>query len=581
MKTRMSEKFPILILFKVTDPRLQYPVFLFSSEIIPAYSDLIRSLKTLTMDTTTFSELLVDLAQIVDTMDIVVDPHAHIESLQDQHEQLVLLAQQFQKKIANLSDEQRQRHAIALEKLTTRVETLRLKLIKAIEDGPKTEAEGKMPMLTFGEFNESIDWNDNSNVDIASIESNLIDIAMDLELNPPTRSNEDAIVAQVESTIEQKIANEQANEKVLVQANETPNAEQTQMIISSPSTPVDQTPKPIETATIPTTVAQVENGCVIKLGIENVTQKPIMKSETTSSSALGESSLKKETKFPEAFSLDSLKGYNELSIELLSIPVLPEPATTNAIRKLREFITGFIKTCEHKRIGIAHFTPVLMASIISALSPTIYQAWESHMLAGAVTLDSIRSFLTNQEARLIDRKFVADKFLLARAIKESKELIRAPPKPEVKVEPIDMLNHASSVPNSSKSSGGAPLKLEFPAQKRGRVEFSGNESLKSRDSSASSRNGAKKGGEPKRNWECLRCKGPHALFKCKMFLQATLAQRWNYVNNKGICALCLTAYHSPLDCTHGECKNHPNEPGADTIHNSTLCIVSFNKKQTQ
>lgn len=69
----------------------------------------------------------------VDTMDIVVDPHAHVESLQDQNEQLVHLAQQFSAKIADSNDEQHQKHGGALEKFTVWVEALRLKLIKRIE----------------------------------------------------------------------------------------------------------------------------------------------------------------------------------------------------------------------------------------------------------------------------------------------------------------------------------------------------------------------------------------------------------------------------------------------------------------
>lgn len=191
------------------------------SEVEPAYSNLLVDLKKLTVETTSLSEMLVDLNTIVDTMDIVVDPQAHVESLQDQHEQLVRLAQQFREKIAHFDSEQRQRHSSALEKLTTRVESLRIKLIKAIENNPKPVAEGKSPVLKFGAFDDSIDWNDIANVDIVSLETTLIDIAMDLETNPPPQPEGEEIEKQMEEAISQAIANEQADAQTVSPSNES------------------------------------------------------------------------------------------------------------------------------------------------------------------------------------------------------------------------------------------------------------------------------------------------------------------------------------------------------------------------
>lgn len=542
------------------------------SEVEPAYSNLLVDLKKLTVETTSLSEMLVDLNTIVDTMDIVVDPQAHVESLQDQHEQLVRLAQQFREKIAHFDSEQRQRHSSALEKLTTRVESLRIKLIKAIENNPKPVAEGKSPVLKFGAFDDSIDWNDIANVDIVSLETTLIDIAMDLETNPPPQPEGEEIEKQMEEAISQAIANEQADAQTVSPSNES--VEQN-MVVQNPPPQLDQASSAVGTETISTMVAHVENGGVVKMSMENIEIPSGKGIDTQASGAQGGTTPK--PKAIATFSYNQLKSINELTSELALIPALPEPATSESIRKLREYITHFIKTCEQKQVAIEAFAGILVSNIVAAMCPTTYQAWESHMILGDVTLASIREFLTNQEALLIDRKFTSDKFLLARAIRESKELIREQPKAQRKVETMDTAPLQPCGPNTSQATGAIP-KIDYSSSKRGRSEVRGTGASKSRESSASMRNGKQRGNEQKR--ACLRCEGAHALFKCKFFMRATLNQRWNYVNSRGICPLCLQSFHSPLECTHGECKNHANDDEADTIHNSTLCEISMNKKQS-
>lgn len=525
-----------------------------ANKITAAYSDLLAALHVLKIDVNSFSEILNDLHQIVDRMDIVVDPRAHVESLQDQHEQLVQMAQQFSERIANLTDAQRRQHGSALAQLTIRVEALRLKLIKAIENGPA----------------------DNSQ-----------DVAMDFESKPLPQITGDDVTLVVEQSIDQAIAAEKESEQSQMQVDQEPvnsDAIETPVPVDGNQAPMqlENEQQKVEEPTKTNLVVHVENGEVIKLAAEKAVQPaaaPVKIEPTTKklSQPMVNNAIAKAMQASSSFSFDTLLQYNALSIELLAIPQVVEPTTPESIRKLREFITNFIKSCDEKRVGTVHFAPVLIATIISALSPTLYSAWQNQMMTGEATLTSVRTFLTNQEAKLLDKKYVASKFLFARAIKEAKELLRTPPKVEVKSEVVNFENPTPGGSNVKKERK-PPANFELPSHsmQRGRSETA-NGGAKSRESSTSSRSGAKKNDSKK--LKCFRCNGPHALFKCKLFLGATLQQRWNYVNARRICVLCLQSYHQPLECTHGECKNHANHPQDDSVHNSTLCAISEDRKQ--
>lgn len=525
-------------------------------------------MKKLKLGTNVFAGVLADLQQIVDTMDIVVDPQAHIDTLQEQHEQLVTLAEQFRTKIAKLNEQQRQKHRVALEILTVRVEALRFKLIEAIETASQNHAAGK---LKFGDFDQAIDWNDVVKVDF--LENQLIDIAMDFEVNASASNSDTDVVSKVERDIDQAIAAEHPENMNVdlepVNVDTTENVHEPNDVIQP--LPVAQTQANND---IPSASVEQEPNQVANNNEQSFAKAPAEKPTDTSNKVKMSHVIANAMRDNVAFSFDTLLHYNTLSIELMSIPELPEQATPQDIRKLREFITHFIQSCSERRVGTSYFAPVLISSVVAALNQPIFDIWSSQMMGQQTTLASIRNFLTQQEERLASKDYVNKKFQLARAIKAAKEMVkgRAPSNPNPLTVPVDQVAVMSKANKVATS-------FELPSShNRGRPEYGGAAHSRSRESSASSKN-ARKGGEQKKVPKCFRCAGNHPLFKCQIFLGASMTRRWNYVNENRICPLCLVDFHSPLDCGHGLCKNHADDPNADAVHNSTLCTISQSKKQ--
>ena len=67
---------------------------------------------------------------------------------------------------------------------------------------------------------------------------------------------------------------------------------------------------------------------------------------------------------------------------------------------------------------------------------------------------------------------------------------------------------------------------------------------------------------------CAFCKGSHFGYQCELFCQKPILDRWELVNQVGVCSCCLRFGHRPASCTFAGCSH------CNSMHNSLLHFAS-------
>lgn len=78
--------------------------------------------------------------------------------------------------------------------------------------------------------------------------------------------------------------------------------------------------------------------------------------------------------------------------------------------------------------------------------------------------------------------------------------------------------------------------------------------------------------------QCVLCEWIHLPFRCEVFKDLSLNQRWDFVEKEGMCSRCLRKYHGSAPCinkTNNErCLRCYRHHGKTVFHNSALCSVA-------
>lgn len=75
--------------------------------------------------------------------------------------------------------------------------------------------------------------------------------------------------------------------------------------------------------------------------------------------------------------------------------------------------------------------------------------------------------------------------------------------------------------------------------------------------------------ESRNRLRCNYCGEPHPMFVCKTFLDLTITQRRQEVDELALCTNCLQPSHNANDCARGPCRR------CKTYHNSVLCNKAY------
>lgn len=84
----------------------------------------------------------------------------------------------------------------------------------------------------------------------------------------------------------------------------------------------------------------------------------------------------------------------------------------------------------------------------------------------------------------------------------------------------------------------------------------------------------------KRIRTCALCNENHALYTCVMFLNMSIHERLNFVQNKNLCRNCLREGHSLTECLFGPCKQcqqkHNSLLHTDNSRGESVCVWTSN-----
>lgn len=154
----------------------------------------------------------------------------------------------------------------------------------------------------------------------------------------------------------------------------------------TPQNDVEQT----ESDTIPPAIKESRNSS------DHVQNHPVQQTSTVTSVPNANRALAMTILENRSFSYKAL-AYNSLMAELLSLDEMPLPATAAHFRKLRDFVTRFVRLCQQHRIDVAYLTPLLIGNVIASFNREVFHSWTSQVVTAPTSLTSFREFLTTQE----------------------------------------------------------------------------------------------------------------------------------------------------------------------------------------
>lgn len=286
------------------------------------------------------------------------------------------------------------------------------------------------------------------------------------------------------------------------------------------------------------------------------------------------------------FSYYSLIMHNLAFNELVKIQGMPAKAMPIHFRQLREFITHFIRMCAERKLNFATFEPLLVSNIVASFNQEVFSNWRSQYATTRVSLRSLREFLAIQEELSGDRWFVESRFMLASAARAAQQMVNPPVNNMELPKKIEKGKTYASTVKDGVTPGcshwdDVPRCLSRNSSVDGQSKAGSDPGRKNvkkthhNDDKAKPGEATQKKSEKKKVHKCFACGGPHPLFYCPKYLDASLEERWDFVKREKICPLCLSERHSLLACTDRLCKQCPD----DGAHNSTLCEKSINNKK--
>lgn len=301
------------------------------------------------------------------------------------------------------------------------------------------------------------------------------------------------------------------------------------------------------------------------------------------------------------FTLKSLFMYNRAMNQLNDIPRMNEPPTDKEFRNVRNFIAEFVQLVNKINIQWCHIEPIFMGKVISVFPASVLTQWGLATARGPASFQKLRAFLSNYEELLmqgwlkdmqdIDVKPRANPF----AQKPQQQAVNNNLMKSTGAIPKVRSGEASNLSDWDDSPPVNPIRFDLsrsPTPTRhtprptlqqqrfdkndistamNQAEYGKSEVYPKRNKSKQSKQGDNN--ESSSGLKCLGCGLPHTLFRCPQFLAQSVDNRWDVVNRRKICPICLTSRHDAIQCSKGMCDH------CDAAHNSTLCQTSENLRQ--
>lgn len=283
-----------------------------------------------------------------------------------------------------------------------------------------------------------------------------------------------------------------------------------------------------------------------------------------------------EQNIPTQFNIQKLDEYYEVMCNLMDVKKpLPNNPQSEDFEHIRKSLSDWIQFARAKNVSIAIFQPFVLRRYWKLMDDVTQQMWAVHAFKGNATIDLMREFFAMRQEILIH------KWAKKTECKGAESASRVDDQGAVFL--TDSPRFKKNVPPTSTMVSGNLKNRESGQYRAAMIERKPNQMrnfVPSRDSSAASGSSitSKKVQQknPDRIKSCLmkECNSQtHTLHRCYLFLAKTLKDRLKYIDEHGICHLCLAAYHDKWDCFDDLCKN------CEMPHNSRLCPHSELKRE--
>lgn len=499
------------------------------------------------------------MSELVKRVEALAGADENANPLQRQQGELNYLCVQYNALLDALSNEETDAHELVLTQLKQQLETIRATLTLAVENERvllEPENGKRMEKILEG----CPDWSNESlgaMLKIYYIPPD--DLSMEIEQSNGERIGE---VQEMPALVGHEILCETS---AVNQQNAQENQD-AQMNGNAPPSNNAPAVEPIE--------KKLKDHVEKNVNVKNST---VTNTENALASALKTSS---------EFTYYTLLMYNTMINELQKIEQMPAVAQAVHFQRVRGFITRFVNVCAKNHIDLRCLEPILLSHIIASFNETVFSNWKFATLRQNVSLRSIREFLVTQEEMANDRWFSESRFHLANAVRAAQSMIEkhdggpAKPNPEKSVNEQPLARYTGAgdpAPGCSNwASGRAPRSATSSPHRLARVSQPGSGIDQSKGAipkQTVKRDTSVGEAKEKRKLTCLGCGGPHPLYFCKRFLQHDVPGRWEIVNEREICPLCLIAKHNLMNCPDRNC-GQCGEP-----HNSKLCEISYENEK--
>lgn len=568
-------------------------------------------LKFITENGYIFSDLFIRLNGIIDAMTILVDPRALSKPLLDQYNELVEYVHEYDELMDKLTPSDRQRHAKKIAKLASRCDEIKGQLVDAMKDLGIYPTEQDQDMDAEQEIppdNEPVEMESDSANNLP--ETFVPSVQQEIEIMSEANSNASNVQPSIDNGLNET-EEMQSDAKLNEITSQATGQGDEKMEADMSTAPMNQLPIGESDRDSDKLKAKEKKDLQLPVAtIPNVIQRP---GGASSINAMLSTAISNSTEF----TYQSLLHYNAMFNEIVKLGPMPEQVSPEHFQQLNKFISDYLRDCIARKINLASIEAMLVSNVAASFNPEVYSNWKNQLVGGKVSLRSLKEFLYKQEEMARDRCFTHGRLVLASAIRAAQQMVQEKSQIDVRysISASKSMNaqteakntYASTVRDTQKpqcsywsDNNGSSSKTSNPRLNTGIHPGSamsppsnptmGNSGIANRDGSrnrtpntsdhqTSSRDSSETGGDRKepRTYVCLLCKGGHLLFYCKTYKHWDLQKRRDFVEKEGICPRCVIAKHTLAECPDRKC-HQCRRLGQPDDHNSTLCEISYNKK---
>lgn len=407
-------------------------------------------------------------------------------------------------------------------------------------------------------------------------------------VNDPILSDDDAVMPEQEGAVGGDTENvptvQNVNENVNEIANRDQNVNKNENQIQTVNTKIGSVESRDDSQEEQMEIEENASGAK---PLEKIEQQPVASDANSVTSAIVSAMNE------DGFSYTALIMFNTALTEIQALSPMPEGATARDFRRMRNFIQRFLILCKEMGINFAYLLPIMLARVVACFDKNTFNNWQFFMMRNTATLRSMREFLAMQEEIKGDDWMKEGREKLAKAVSLAQEKQNQKRDSERKIssgsanpsrESEKKFSYAQTLQNQQGcSTWNSETGVKTPTnQVKPKVPANTNIASENTSQNSTAQPGRERDRSKNRDskregdWKCPLCNGKHALFYCVKYLSKTLERRWEFVQDKGICPLCLQGYHDVLECTDKRCQHCDGD-----AHNSTLCEVSIAKKKLQ